>query len=298
MPRLGRLCTRPEHNVIASGPRFPGIDRIEAHFFGEAFTPHRHDTYALGVTLYGVQTFRYRRELRYSTPGKVIVIHPDELHDGGAGTDDGLRYRMLYLEPTLLRQALPPSMELPFLSEPVVSDAVLLRTLLIALEDLRTELEELAVDQLVANIAACLSRYTRSSRLAKSTIDTRRMNLARDYLAANANRTISSKELETTVGLNRFEIARQFRRLFGTSPHRFLIMRRLARARNFIERGLPLAEIAIEIGFADQSHLNRQFKKAFGMTPGRWQLLTRHETEADSLRTLQAVKAPRGPKPI
>jgi AraC-like DNA-binding protein len=52
-------------------------------------------------------------------------------------------------------------------------------------------------------------------------------------------------------------------------------MRRLQQARRMIETGEPLAEIAAETGFADQSHLNRHFKKAFGMTPGRWAALTR-----------------------
>ena len=50
-------------------------------------------------------------------------------------------------------------------------------------------------------------------------------------------------------------------------------MRRLQRAREMIKAGEPLAEIAAETGFTDQSHLNRQFKKAFGMTPGRWAAL-------------------------
>ncbi|MCE3590073.1 AraC family ligand binding domain-containing protein, partial [Escherichia coli] len=74
------------------------VERMEARFTGDAFEPHRHDTYAIGVTLHGVQTFRYRGEKRQSLPGNIMVLHPDEVHDGGAGTDDGLRYRMIYLE--------------------------------------------------------------------------------------------------------------------------------------------------------------------------------------------------------
>jgi AraC-like DNA-binding protein len=50
-------------------------------------------------------------------------------------------------------------------------------------------------------------------------------------------------------------------------------MRRLQRARRMIAAGASLAQIAIEAGFSDQSHFNRQFKKAFGMTPGRWSSL-------------------------
>ena len=90
---------------IKVAPVSGGIERIEAHFHGDAFAPHRHDTYALGLTLQGVQTFRYRGAVRYSQPGNIIVLHPDELHDGGAGTEDGLRYRMMYLPPETLIDA-------------------------------------------------------------------------------------------------------------------------------------------------------------------------------------------------
>ena len=64
-----------------------GLERIEAYFGGHGYAPHRHDTYALGLTLSGVQSFAYRRSQRHSLPGGAMVLHPDELHDGHAGTD-------------------------------------------------------------------------------------------------------------------------------------------------------------------------------------------------------------------
>jgi hypothetical protein len=120
---LERLCVTPEANRILSAPAYPGIERIQAHFRGDAFDLHRHDTYALGVTMRGVQTFRYRGEQRYSLPGRVIILHPDELHDGGAATEDGLVYRMLYLEPSVLFQCLAAArVGLPFVDDPIVRD--------------------------------------------------------------------------------------------------------------------------------------------------------------------------------
>lgn len=118
---LGRLCERPAHDAILSAPSNPGVERMEARFTGDAFEPHRHDTYAIGVTLHGVQTFRYRGEKRQSLPGNIMVLHPDEVHDGGAGTEDGLRYRMIYLEPALAIEALGGNHgALPFVREPVL----------------------------------------------------------------------------------------------------------------------------------------------------------------------------------
>jgi AraC-like DNA-binding protein len=99
--------------------------------------------------------------------------------------------------------------------------------------------------------------------------------LAREYLEANATRTVRSGELEAVTGLDRFALARHFRAAFATSPHRYLLMRRLQRARAMIGMGEGLAEVAVATGFADQSHLSRHFKKAYGMTPGQWAGLRR-----------------------
>ena len=92
----------------------------------------------------------------------------------------------------------------------------------------------------------------------------------RAFLAANVGRNVHSEELEAVSGLSRFALARQFRICFGTSPYRYVVMRRLDLARQLMLAGTGLAEAAVSIGFADQSHMARQFKRAYGITPGRW----------------------------
>jgi AraC-like DNA-binding protein len=77
------------------------------------------------------------------------------------------------------------------------------------------------------------------------------------------------------AGLDRYAIARQFRRAYGTSPERYRIFRRLDLARAAMRAGTPLARAATDAGFADQSHFTRQFKRAYGLTPGRWATLSR-----------------------
>ncbi|MBW6194419.1 AraC family ligand binding domain-containing protein, partial [Pseudomonas aeruginosa] len=91
---------------VRRAPQHGAVERIEAYFAGHGYDPHRHDTYAIGQTLAGVQSFRYRRSQRHSLPGGCLVLHPDELHDGEAGSQEGFRYRMLYVEPALIQQAL------------------------------------------------------------------------------------------------------------------------------------------------------------------------------------------------
>lgn len=273
---LERLCMGPSGNGILTAPAFPGIERIGAQFSGNAFEPHRHDTYALGVTLKGVQTFRYRGERRFSLPGQVIVLHPDEEHDGGAATEDGLQYRMLYLEPSLLIECLEADgVGLPFVDEPVIGDPVLAAVLLAALSELDRELDELFVDDFVSRVTGGLSRHARMPRRPLGGVAWRQARAARDYLEAHATRAVHSLELEAVTGLDRFTLSRHFRAAFATSPHRYLLMRRLQQARAMIGAGEGISDVAAATGFADQSHLNRHFKKAYGMTPGQWATLRR-----------------------
>ena len=268
---LERSCAPDTGERIVEAPAVPGIERIEARFAGDFFAPHRHDTYAIGVTLRGVQTFRYRRQQHYSLPGHLIVLHPDELHDGAAATEAGLCYRMLYIEPAMIHRALGEHVgSLPFVKQPVVDDAALQATLLAALGRLDEGIGDLALTDIVAGIAAGLSRHAEAvrPRLEPDAID--RVYRARDYLCDHALRTVRSDELERVTGLDRYALSRQFRKVFATSPHRFLIMRRLDHARRLIGEGHELADVAAAAGFADQSHLTRHFKKCFGITPGRW----------------------------
>lgn len=273
---LERLCAASTGEHILHDAALDGIERIEAAISRYSYEPHRHDTYAIGVTLEGVQTFLYRGARRASLPGQCLILHPDEIHDGAAGDESGLRYRMLYLDPAILADALAPLGEtsLPFIADPVVSDPALLRLALsiLAIED--STFARLEIDGHVAELAPALLRLAGETRQKSSAKPVDRLHRVRDYLDANRFAQVASGELEDVAGLDRYSIARQFRRQFGTSPHRYLLMRRLGSARERISLGEPLADIAADTGFADQAHFSRHFKKAYGMTPGRWAQLT------------------------
>lgn len=251
----------------------PGIERAQVHLRGFGYALHRHDTYAIGVTTSGVQVFQYRGVRHVCLPGQAHVLHPDELHDGGPGTVDGFGYRILYLAPELIRAALDRG-ALPFVSRPVQP---LTPALLPLLSFLRPgeALDELARDTLLTTVAdLLLALGDAPARRAPVAIDHPAMDRVRAYLSAHAADQVRSHDLEAIAGADRYSIARQFRAVFGTSPDRYRTQRRLEWARAAIERGEPLAGVAAEAGFADQSHLTRQFKRTYGMTPARWARLT------------------------
>jgi len=267
---LERSCKGQFRDGVRVATPSRGVERIEARFHGNGFSPHRHDTYALGLTLHGVQTFRYRGAERFSNPGNVIVLHPDEVHDGAAGTDDGLIYRMIYLPPELIGAVGGHRSALPFVGNPVVADAGLWQALADILGDLDHEPDDLALDDAVMRIATGLSQQAGIPR--KGVTATARIAVlsARDFIEDRCSEAVRSEDLEAITGIDRYELARQFRRLLGTSPHRYLVMRRLEQAKKLMSIGTGLAETAAAAGFSDQAHFTRHFRKAFGMTPGRW----------------------------
>ena len=273
--RLERLCVPARGDWIRHAPAQDGIERLEAFFQGHAYDPHRHDTYALGYTMSGIQSFTYRGARADSRQGDVMILHPDETHDGRAGIEKGFRYRMAYIEPRLVANALGGKTNaLPFVDSPVCSEPHLLYALRQALGDLDRSLEPLECDKIIAAIADTLLTLDGSMSVRQSTATSARsVDLARGFLHENFLRTVASEELEAVTGLDRYALARHFRIRLGTSPYRYLTMRRLDRAKSAIGAGHSLAEAAIMSGFADQSHMTRQFKRAFGLTPGYWHVL-------------------------
>jgi AraC-like DNA-binding protein len=255
------LCDRIR---IASGVE--GIERVEAHLRGEAFAPHRHDTYAIGITLSGVQTFRFRGERWHCLPGQCHILHPDETHDGAAATDEGFSYRIVYVDPLLVHAACGGG-SLPFVARPVVEGARLPEGSASEIWDL--DADDIARTELVVAVVDLLNAATGGGKQ-RGPLAGDRLLRVRDCIAATPAERHSMDELERMSGLDRWTLARQFRAAFGTSPSRFRTMRQLDHARRLLQHGASLVEASIAAGFADQSHMSRRFKSAYGLTPGDW----------------------------
>jgi AraC-like DNA-binding protein len=273
----------PWNESIRFGAPAPGIERAQVRLRRSAFAPHRHDTYAIGVTTAGVQSFGYRGERRICLPGRLHVLHPDELHDGAAATADGFAYRILYIAPELVRAALGGG-ALPFVADPVHDVIPAAHPVIEALQDLDEPISDLAAAGLAAAVGDALTALSGRAGGRASPIDLAAVEQVRDRLAAHPGEPVPAVELEAIAGTDRFTLARHFRRAYGTSPDRYRTLRRLALARAAIEAGEPLARAAADAGFADQSHLTRQFKRAYGLTPARWAALAAAGTTRTPLR--------------
>jgi len=273
-PRLEGLCgsattAGPAPARLLYGQGGPGIERLAADFTGPAFAPHRHDTYAIGVTLRGVQTFRYRGEQRYCLVGEGHVLHPDELHDGAGGTEEGFGYRILYIDPALVQEALG-GRALPFVANPVIDRKWMRPVFEQGLLDIDQPLDPCQQVDLTLSVAHLLQRHAGTSTRLRTPLALDRLVRVRELIAADPSVPRPLGELERVAGLDRWTLARQFRAAFGTSPSHFRTMRQLDRARTLVRAGATLADAAAEAGFADQSHFTRLFKRAYGLTPASW----------------------------
>ena len=258
------------------------MELLHAWLHGVAYHKHRHDTYAIGLTDTGIQAFDYRGAAHISTPGQVVVLHPDEIHDGHAGTAAGFGYRLLYVDPAgifdAVRVLCGRVCALPFVRAPVATNPTLSAAIQAAFQG---TLEPLALDSLVVKVTEglleadpCAKPVARPRHL-----DVAALERARQWLEAEKTRVVRSSELEAVTGLTRYELARQFRVRYGTSPYRYLLMRRLDGARAQCSQHQPLVDVALEAGFADQAHFTRMFKAAFGLTPARYGALTTRRSE-------------------
>jgi len=201
-------------------------------------------------------------------------------------------YRQVYVNPDRIAAALPAltgrPAPLPF-APPVTDDPVLARVVRTAFARAP---EPLALDALVLRLAEGLLRSSAagSTGSLRCRVDQPAVARGRDYLRSRLA-IVQSSEMETVTGLDRYQFARQFRAMYGTSPYRYSVMRRLDVARGWLHDARPLAETAFEAGFADQAHFTRTFKAAFGMTPGRYTRLcaARYASHGSSLATSEAA---------
>lgn len=125
----------------------------------------------------------------------------------------------------------------------------------------------------IALVAHLRDRYSRPADLAParrslSSAECRRIEA---FVEARLDRDVGVNELAALVGLSPSYFTAQFRESFSVTPYRYLVQRRLDEAKRLLTRtDLPLSEVALRVGFSDQSHLTHAFRRFEGVPPARW----------------------------
>lgn len=246
------------------------LDLLTACYRRHAFARHSHVTYAIGVVTSGEEQFHYRGELRRAGVGSLAILEPDEPHDGMAARPEGWAYRVLYPSEAMLFDG---RAERAAFREPIVTDPHSVHLVRSAHEELTAGADPLAAQsKLVWAFEALIQRHgalrpVPGGPRAGDPAAARKVAEIRDRLLAEMRCAPSLRELAAGVELSPFHLLRVFRAATGFPPHAWLVLERVCAARHLLAAGRAPAEVAGAVGFADQAHLTRWFKRVTGVTP-------------------------------
>ena len=252
------------------------MEVLKATYVTHTFSRHSHEGYAIGIIESGVEAFAYRGSTHQAPAGTLIVIHPGEVHTGYAAIREGWQYRMIYPPIALIQQVVIelglPASQVPFFPATLINNPVLVREFRAfhqASEQRTLLLErEAKLLWLTARLIHCHGELR--SPLPKLHRDRAIAHQLQAYLRDRYTESITLDDLAQTVNLSPLKVLRLCRREWGLPPHRYLIQLRVQQAKRLIIAGIPLAAIAADTGFSDQSHLTRHFKRLVGVTPGQY----------------------------
>lgn len=258
------------HRVEQHRSGIPGIEAMTL-FSNHAFPRHSHDQFGIGIMTSGAQRSWSVIGQVESEAGDVIMVNPGEMHDGMPVDGFARGWRILYLDPTVVaREIADEATDGELIVRPVARDAQLARHVV----RLFTQVENPSPDNLAAeeNLLRCLMRVLHRHRVGGPSTACASPSVLKAIRRLDAAPEVptSLAELAALSGVSRFQLLRGFAREVGTTPHAYLVQRRVRLVRRLLAAGRSPANAALLAGFADQSHMTRAFVRQFGITPGRY----------------------------
>ena len=244
-----------------------------------------HTAYEINVLLRGASRVRYRKDSWAGTVTEeaplVFVQGVDEVSRVVATTPTPVRMRTLRISPALMQGLLAawqdrgtPAVAFPHLLSTDMAINRRLARLAIRVAGLfeapvgRLEGESALLDLLKTTVEHLAERAPAGPAVRR---EHPAVTLIKTYLRDCSATDTSLDDLATLTHLNKFHLLEVFRRDVGVSPHVYQTHLRLHEAKRLLAAGIPIAEVALAVGFADQSHLNRHFRRHLhGVTPGRY----------------------------
>lgn len=252
---------------------FEGVDLLKGDFANHSYESHAHSEFAILVFERGAGSYDAAGKTRLASPGCVSMMAPFTEHNGRGLGSEGWSHRAFYPTSGVVRTILgdQKARALPALFEstnPIVFDAVLAAHRLFESNPDVLAKEEALIRML--EILSAASSSPSSTLLAKASDAGVKLEQAREYIEENYAANLTMSLLARVVGFSAPHLMRTFRARYGMCVHAYVTSVRLRHARRLLLAGHDHASVAVQVGFADQSHLIRRFKRTFGSTPGRY----------------------------
>jgi AraC-like DNA-binding protein len=253
-----------------------GVLLLRANYDHQRFARHTHEEYVVGVNVRGAHSFYCDGREHFIPCGDIALVNPGEVHTGQVVGQEGWRYRSFFVSEALVREISEDTGEneaLPSFAQHGVHDPELSNALVRAHMALEGNSDASALERdsrLIEALAALFSRYAFKRPTHRSSFPVASLQHAREVIEAGYQKELRLDDLARDAEMGRFQFLRAFRKTYGTPPYEYLMLCRVAAARSLIASGMPLSRVALATGFADQSHLTRQFKRRVGFTPGQY----------------------------
>jgi len=249
-------------SVRAWRPPVPGVSEVfHARFVDHAYPPHTHDTWTVFIVDAGGVGYDLDRHHHDVARPMVSVLPPHVVHDGRPADGRGYRKRVLYLDTRVLGEELVGRA----VDAPVIEDARLRRGVARLHELLECRDDAGEAEAALAFVAERI-RARLLGRPDEPPAD-------RSALAERLRALLDAEPLTLAAAGERLaaspaHLVRSFTATFGIPPHAYVLGRRIEAARGLLLEGTPAARVAADVGFYDQAHFTRHFKRHVGTTPG------------------------------
>lgn len=242
--------------------RSKGLTVLSATMSDFTYKRHAHEEYSLGVTVRGVQQFHLGGALHASTPGGVILFCPEEVHDGSSADRGYLEYEMAYVSAPLFLEAVGAREVLRF-AAPVVYDRALAAGILRLARGVARGRDELWSHELLLDVARRAARREDAARVSQGDAAVRR---AKEMLRAGRDGRVKLDDICRELDMSKFHFIRLFKAAAGISPYQFFLSCKAEHAKHVIQASRDAYAAVADCGFVDLSHLNRHFKRIYGVT--------------------------------
>ncbi|MEY9460242.1 MULTISPECIES: AraC family transcriptional regulator [Bradyrhizobium] len=254
-------------------PRFRDLGLLKAKFTKHRYDRHTHPNYVIALITAGAERVKIGRETVVAPTGTLLVVNPEEWHDGESGCPDGWSYRTFYPQVEFLTHVAVElgRSESPIFRQSAIDDPQLRDAMALAHRLSRSDDILAAETAMLVSLRHLILRHTHPQsppEFVEHSNARRRMAVYQELVEKRLCFSIDLQQLAAAAGVTRFQVIRDFKKVAGLTPAAFIRDRRLRRANALIEAGASLADAAVGAGFADQSHLSRIFRAAHGFTPG------------------------------
>ncbi|WP_419962624.1 helix-turn-helix domain-containing protein [Psychrobacillus sp. BM2] len=239
-----------------------GVTALAASINDFTYKKHAHSEYAMGVTLRGIQHYHLDGSLQLSYPNGVMLFNPEQAHDGMAHDMTGLDYVMLYIEPQLLLEVIGKK-DLIHFSTPIVYDYKLKQRILSLSNAILNDKDEALCSELLLSFSESLIQTDLNTNYKK---DNAVIGKAKNLLHANLENILKLDEVCKELGLSKFQFIRFFKAHTGISPYQYYLNCKIEYAKHLIETKKDIYSAVAECGFVDLTHLNKHFKRVYGIT--------------------------------